>query len=394
MRLLIIPSWYATEDKPNNGIFFKEQAEYLQAGGVDVTVVYPDLRFRLGKLRRGLYKDYGAKVDTYIYRKRTLTPFSERGRRPQIAKMLEELYDRVCRDIGKPDIIHLQSCRMGSETVKLCRRHDLPLVYTEHYSGVLGQMDDDLKYQFEAALEGCDCAIAVSEELKSRMVSKRPDTLIIPNMVDTDSFKILSNVAPAGDFVFAAVGNLTPIKGYDILIRAFASALKHMPGAKLYIAGKGEQEQALKDMISGFGLEGTVQLTGYLPRNLAPKFYNGCDCFVCSSYTETFGIAVIEALSCGKPVIATRCGGPEEIINAKNGLLINSGDALSMERALRYMYRRAKGFNPYLLREDCMKRFGKNYICQRLVQLYAYILNVRGRAAGKTGGGKTTESDV
>ncbi|CDZ23842.1 group 1 glycosyl transferase [[Clostridium] cellulosi] len=384
MRLLIIPSWYVTEDKPNNGIFFKEQAESLAESGVDVVVAYPDLRFKLGMLRRGIYRDYDAEVPTYIYRKRTLTPFKERGRWPQLTKMLEALYDRVCRDIGEPDIVHLHSCRMGIAAINLCRNHNLPLVYTEHYSGILGQMDDDLKYQFEKTLEACDCAIAVSEDLKARMVSKKPDTLFIPNMVDTSSFKIIPNVEPTGEFVFGAVGNLVPVKGYDILIRAFAKAYRHMPGAKLYIAGTGEQEQALKDLITELKLQDSVHLTGFLTRAMAPKFYNGCDCFVCSSYTETFGISLIEALSCGKPVIATRCGGPESIVNSKNGLLINPGDELSMERALIYMYRRAKSYNPFVLREDCMKRFGKSYICQRLVQLYAHILENRRRFSAQT----------
>lgn len=180
MRLLIIPSWYVTEDKPNNGIFFKEQAESLAESGVDVVVAYPDLRFKLGMLRRGIYRDYDAEVPTYIYRKRTLTPFKERGRWPQLTKMLEALYDRVCRDIGEPDIVHLHSCRMGIAAINLCRNHNLPLVYTEHYSGILGQMDDDLKYQFEKTLEACDCAIAVSEDLKARMVSKSRIRCLFP----------------------------------------------------------------------------------------------------------------------------------------------------------------------------------------------------------------------
>lgn len=382
MRLLIIPSWYVTEDKPNNGIFFKEQAESLAASGVEVVVAYPDLRFRLGTLRRGIYRDYSANVPTYIYRKRTLTPFNERGRWPQRAKMLEALYDRVCRDIGEPDIVHLHSCRMGSETILLCRNHDKPLVYTEHYSGILGKMDDDLRLQFERTLGGCDCAIAVSEDLKARMVTRRPDTLCIPNLVDTKSFKIMPGVTPAGDFVFGAMGNLVPIKGYDVLLRAFASALVHMPGAKLYIAGAGEQEQTLRELIAELKLTDSAELVGPVTRAMAPKFYNGCDCFVCSSLSETFGVAIIEALSCGKPVLATRCGGPEGIVNKKNGLLVNAGDELSMERGLRFMYHRAKGFNAFELREDCIKRFGKSYVCQRLVQLYAHILELRRRSEG------------
>jgi glycosyltransferase involved in cell wall biosynthesis len=375
MRVLIIPSWYVTEDKPNNGVFFKEQAESLQDFGLDVVVAYPDLRFKLGGLRRGLFKDYVANVPTYFYRKRNYTPFYERGRWPQRTKMLEELYEHVCRDIGAPDIVHLHSCRMGIEVLELCRRHNLPLVYTEHYSGILSQMSSNLKYQFEHTLTGCSVPIAVSEDLRARMVVKRPDTLFIPNLVDTSNFKIMPGVATAGAFSFAAMGNLIPLKGFDILIRAFAAALKHMPGANLNIAGSGEQEKALKEIISELKMEDRVELLGFMPRSMTPQFYNGCDCFVCSSFAETFGVTLIEALSCGRPVIATRCGGPESIVNTKNGLLINPGDVLSMERALIYMYRSAKNFNPFSLREDCIKRFGKNYVCQRLVQVYGHLLN-------------------
>jgi glycosyltransferase involved in cell wall biosynthesis len=374
MRVLIVPSWYVTEDKPNNGVFFKEQAEALLNCGVEVVVAYPDLRFKLGNLRRGIFKDYSSEVQTYIYRKRTVTPFIERGRWPQRTRMLEELYERICSEIGEPDIVHLHSCRMGIETLELCRQNGLPLVYTEHYSGTLSNIDKNLKYQFEKTLQGCDCPIAVSEELRARMVVKRPDTLYIPNLVDTDNFKIMPNVAPQGNFVFASVGNLVAIKGFDILLRAFAKALPHMPGAKLLIAGSGEEENSLKTLISELKIEDSAQLTGFLPRTLAPQFFNSCDCYVCSSHAETFGITLIEALSCGKPVVATRCGGPESIINDKNGRLVNAGDILTMERALIYMYRNAKSFNPFQIREECIRRFGKYYICQRLVQVYGYLL--------------------
>lgn len=375
MKVLVIPSWYVTEDNPNNGIFFKEQSEALANSGAEVAVIYPDLRFKLGSLRRGIYKDYDAEIPTYIYRKRTMTPFYEKGRWPQIYKMLEELYERVCNDFGKPDIVHLHSCRIGSEVVKLCKNHNLPLVYTEHYSGILSPMNDDLKYQFETTLQNCDCAIAVSEDLKAHMVSRRRDTLFIPNMVDAENFKIMPNVELKSNFVFASVGNLVPIKGYDILIEAFAEAVNHMPGAQLYIAGSGLEEENLKELIKEKKLEDRVFLTGFISRKMIPKFLNGCDCYVCSSNFETFGVSIIEALACGKPVVATRCGGPESIINAKNGMLINAGDTLSMQRALVQMYRRAREFNPFALREDCIKRFGKNYVCQRLVQLYAHILS-------------------
>lgn len=384
MKVLIIPSWYVTEDKPNNGIFFKEQAEALQSAGLNVTVAYADLRFNLHGLRHGIYRDYSANVPTYINRKRTLTPFWERGRWPQISKMLDELYDRVCMESGRPDIIHLHSCRIGVEALELCRKHNTPLVYTEHFSGVTNNVNKDLLYQFQKTLDGCTVPIAVSRDLRAHMVGQRPDTLLIPNLVDTSAFKINPNVTPMGGFVFASVGNLVPIKGYDVLIRAFARALPLMYGARLLIAGAGEQEQALKELIEQLNVQDSVQLVGFLPRKLAPKFYSTCDCFVCSSFSETFGVTLIEALSCGKPVISTRCGGPEDIIkNKKNGLLVKPGDIPEIAKALIFMSKNAAIFNPFSMREDCVKRFGKDYICQRIVQVYGYILQKKGLMHGK-----------
>lgn len=386
MKVLIIPSWYATEDRPGEGFFFKEQAGLLQSSGLTAAVAYPDLRFRLSGLRGGLFRDYTAGVPTYYNRRSSFFAFSEQAKSMKLSKMLEELYERVCADMGKPDLVHMLSCRMGPEVVALCRRRGLPLVYTEHAGSLLRQpggapADAGLRRRFEKTLKGCDCAIAVSEEMRALMVGERPDTILIPDPVDSGHFRILTGVVPEGPFVFAASGGLTPEKGFDILIRAFASARSHMPDAQLRIAGAGPQEQALAELIAELEIGASVKLTGMLPRKMAPKFYNGCDCFVCPSLNEPFGVQIVEALACGVPVIATRSGGPEDIINARNGLLINAGDVLALERALINMYRRAKSFNPFTLREDCIRRFGKSYVCQRLVQAYGYLLNQRSFAA-------------
>lgn len=386
MKLLIIPSWYATEDQPGDGSFFKEQANLLQASGLTVAVAYPDLRFRLGGLRGGLFRDYTASVPTYYSRRSSLFAFSEQAKSLRLSKMLDELYERVCAEMGKPDLVHMLSCRMASEVAALCKKNGLPLVYTEHAGSLLRQpgeapADASLRRRFEKALEGCDCAIAVSEDMRALMVGKRPDTILIPDPVDSGHFRIMPGVVPEGPFVFAASGSLTPEKGFEILLRAFASARSHMADAQLRIAGTGPQERVLTELIRELGLDEYAKLTGPLPRKLAPKFYNGCDCFVCSSLSEPFGMQIVEALACGVPVIATRSGGPEDIINAKNGLLINAGDTLAMERALINMYRRAKSFNPFTLREDCIRRFGKSYVCQRLVQAYGYLLNQKSLAA-------------
>ena len=371
MRVFVIPSWYVTEDKPGNGIFFKEQALALKAAGAQVAIIYPDLRFKLGGLRRGLFKVDGGGIDTYIYRGRTLTPFIEPGRWPQRARMLEKLYQAAASVHGRPDVVQLHSCRMGVEAVWLCKKHSLPLIYTEHYSGLLAKkISKPLKYAFKKTLAGCTAALAVSNTLLLKMNPLRPDTEIMPNLVDTESFKILAKKPLGSEFVFAAMGNLIPVKGYDILLTAFAKVAINMPHARLIIAGEGIEREKLIALSNELKINERVNFCGYVSREMAPQFFSSIDCLVCSSKIETFGMTLIEAMACGKPVISTRCGGPEDIVEKTNGLLINVDDIPALADAMTYMYENIDKYDSKLISENCSKRFGSKAVTARLIKIY------------------------
>lgn len=373
MKVWIIPSWYIREDSPQDGIFFREQAQALMEAGVQVCVLYADARFRLGRLRKGLYRA-ADEVPTFVCRHHSLIPYWERGRRVQKARMLESLYRAAEREFGRPDIVHLHSCRAGPETLRLCGRHRLKLVYTEHYSGVMrDRLPGPLQEEFERTLAGCDRAIAVSSALRARMLRLRPDTLCVPDMVDTRTFRIWPREDGTG-MVFAAMGNLLPVKNFDLLLRAFARALPDMPGASLVIAGDGPQRETLEGRIGQLGLSGCARLCGNVPHAQTPAFYGRCDCLVCSSVTETFGMTLIEALACGRPVIATRCGGPSDIVTAQNGLLVEPGNAEAMARAMIWMFRGRGRYDRAAIRLECERTFGRAAVTARLCGIYQDLL--------------------
>jgi glycosyltransferase involved in cell wall biosynthesis len=390
MNILIIPSWYPTEDKPGNGIFFKEQAEALCERGHHVTVAYADLRFKLGKLKTGLFKAENADADhkqtsvsTYIYRRRNITPYFERGRWPQRTLMLEKIFELIVKQHGKPDIIHLHSCRMAVEAAHLSKKFDIPMIYTEHYSGIFEEMPSALLVQLKTALKYSCFSIAVSEQLQAAMSCYGKDVLYIPNMVNTEIFKPQNMQkhcsAPHSSenkgFVFGAMGNLVLIKRFDILIRAFAVVAAQMPDARLFIAGSGREQQNLKALIDELRLNDKIQLTGYIKREEAPQFFNSCDCFVCSSKAETFGSVLIEALACGKPVASTRCGGPQSIINGANGILCEAGSPKALAEAMIFIAQNIKSYAGKIIREDCVMRFSKETVCARLEEIYYNALH-------------------
>lgn len=131
--------------------------------------------------------------------------------------------------------------------------------------------------------------------------------------------------------VIAAMGRLSPQKGFDILLKAFALLEKN---CRLLLMGEGEEEKSLKELAVRLGIAERVLFTGFLP-NPYPSLA-GATLFVLSSRFEGFPNALVEAMVLGLPCIATRCPtGPEEIISdGESGVLVPLGDPESLAIAM------------------------------------------------------------
>jgi len=132
-----------------------------------------------------------------------------------------------------------------------------------------------------------------------------------------------------------AVGNLYPVKGHRFLIKALAE-LPRDGHWKLAIAGRGQEEQDLRAMISGFGLSGRVQLLG-LRQDIANVLAAG-DLFVMPSLSEGLPLAVLEAMAAGLPVVASAVGGiPDVTGTGRGGITVPAGSVEPLQEALEYL---------------------------------------------------------
>jgi glycosyltransferase involved in cell wall biosynthesis len=100
----------------------------------------------------------------------------------------------------------------------------------------------------------------------------------------------------------------------------------------------------------------------------------GANCFVLPSHAENFGVVLIEALSTGLPVISTRCGGPEDIIDDRVGILLRPGDEDGLGEALANMRGRPAP-NPEPIREQAVARYGYASVGRQLRDFYSKVLN-------------------
>lgn len=136
--------------------------------------------------------------------------------------------------------------------------------------------------------------------------------------------------------VFVFVGRLSKIKGIDLLLDGFTLFHQEVPEARLLIAGDGEERKALENRISSMGLKETVRLLGNVDHNRLPQILNAADIFILTSVAEGVPIAILEAMACGLPVVATNVGGIHEVVKpGVNGFLIDTRQPSDVAKALR-----------------------------------------------------------
>jgi glycosyltransferase involved in cell wall biosynthesis len=138
---------------------------------------------------------------------------------------------------------------------------------------------------------------------------------------------------PHGAPVVGNVAALAPHKGQRHLVAAAARVVREIPDARFVIVGDGELREALERQIKELALERHVFLTGF--RSDALGLIKSFDVFVLSSITEGLGSAVLEAMACRRPIVATRAGGiPEAVIDGVTGLLVPPHDEPGLAAAI------------------------------------------------------------
>ena len=180
-------------------------------------------------------------------------------------------------------------------------------------------------------LSRADAVTVVSDDLKRAALAfgAPEDRLhLIPNGADT-GFWLPGPPEPVPGRIVAA-GRLLPIKGFDLLIDAMAE----LPQAEAVIAGEGEWRPELEARIAAGGLGGRVRLAGHLgPEALRDELRRG-SVFAMPSRREGMPLALIEALACGTPAVATRIGGIPEVLTDTTGIVVPPDDAVALRDAL------------------------------------------------------------
>ncbi len=175
-------------------------------------------------------------------------------------------------------------------------------------------------------------------------------------------------------FGFIFIRGLIISKRMDLTIEAFAKAFRNNDKVTLTIFGEGPERTKLENMIEAYNIGHKVKLMGLQSRKQIAESLKNSDCFVLASQAETFGVVYIEALACGVPVIATKCGGPEGFVNDKNGILVNIDDISSLTEAIIYMYENINKFDRKYIADQTRIHFSSKTIAKEIIKIYKGLI--------------------
>jgi L-malate glycosyltransferase len=167
----------------------------------------------------------------------------------------------------------------------------------------------------------------------------RKEVRVIPFGIDLSEFKPLRSLKRqhSKQIVIGSIKNIETIYGTEYLIRAFKITHERSPDydLRLMIIGDGSQRKDMERLVSRLGLSDRVLFTGRIEYRKIVLYHNRIDIFVNISLQESFGVSVLEASACGKPVIASNVGGlPEVLLHGKTGLLVPPVDPAATAAAL------------------------------------------------------------
>jgi glycosyltransferase involved in cell wall biosynthesis len=379
-KILVIASWYPTANAPANGIFIQDQAQVLSQE-YDVAVLAP----RVVGWREILQGKFGdaSQLETadglLVCRERVLAPIP---RAPGLTyrrwlAAAQKGFSKLLTQWGKPDVIHAHVVLPGGlAAVRLGRQQAIPVVLTEHTSPFSVHLKAaTLRRWVREALSQANRVIAVSPAL-AQQIHAFDDSItidLIGNVIRTDFFTPAQTAtrAPAR---FLSVGLLTKQKGIRYLLQAAKQLVQNgVTAFELIIGGDGPERPQLERLVRSLGVAERCRFTGMLTREQVKNWMQQSDAFVMSSLHETFCLVLAEAMACGKPVIATRCGGPEFFVTSETGVLVDVANPEALAAAMADFIHGRFHYDAQKVRRHVVERFGEAAFLRNIHASYEKI---------------------
>lgn len=374
-KILFLPKWYPNHNDIQHGIFIKNQAlaisKFAEVGVLFVVTSKQVEEDKIEMVREGNYFAL-----TYYFPKKSNRLFSLITYFKAFAKA-QKLFEK---EWGKPDVVTLY---ILGRNFKVYKKYysDIPFIVSEQWSGYLnGGIEKYIFFKRRntiKALKNADQIVAVSEKLANALqkYSQREKVEIIPNIVF--SAGITENKTKQQIQVLTVADLDDKVKNISGMIHAL-SQIKSNHKIHFTVIGEGKDELFLKNLaLSKSSPNFSVEFKNRMPHEELLQQYTNCNFYLVNSEVETFCVSAAEAVASGRPVVSTKCGGPEKFLNEKNSILTELNQPGKLVYSISKMIEKLeKGeFPPNEIAKTIEKEYGADNIAKRYLNVLEATIN-------------------
>lgn len=390
--ILHLPTWFPDESRPISGLFTEKQISAISQYDAKrrhivipltaefIPITKPLLFFSRFFSKRNIkiintehYTVY--QIDFFLSHKYFFGPISR-----QLQKQIERC---IRQEQLAFSLIHAHVTYTGGViAMELSKKYSVPYIISEHMSPfpfANQRQHSFLNKYIIAPIVNAAAVVAVSRHQKKEIThyTKVENTVcIISNIVNIEeSIPTANKQNPKVQFVTVGMLN-SNAKGIDLLIQAVKILCnKGIKNFTIHVAGGGSLLNELQLLAKAMQVGDFFCWHGLLPHSQILQLIKTSDAYICASRHESFGVAVVEALSFGKPVVGTDCGGTKDTINEKNGILVQNENSEALAQGIDWMLQHLYQFDKKLIIAQTKNKYSPKIIADQYIDIYDSLLN-------------------
>lgn len=389
-KVLFLASWYPSKLHPVSGIFIKKHAETVSRF-CDVAVLYvisdPKLNDKVYDVE---YVEENGILTVRVYYKKVNLNIPLISKSIKFIRYIKGAYfglKIIKEKFGRPNIVHVNVVMpAGLIAIFLKYLRKIPYVITEHCDVYIRDIKGFEKISIFSKLlmklvvSKAECLTVDSHAMKDAMLALgfKSRFHVIPNVVDAPHMNINTENVFRDKKKIIHISLLSDKqKNVSGLIKAISNIYNNI-GRKdfeLHIIGDGPERSNHENLAKELGLlNECIVFHGYVSEDEKKELIANSDFHVLNSNFEGFSVVTAEAIAHGLPVIATKCGGPEDFVTSDVGILIEHGNQKQLKDAILYMLDNCNKYSKKKLHEYAKSRFSYEVVGRQIYEIYKFVL--------------------
>jgi glycosyltransferase involved in cell wall biosynthesis len=375
--ILHLAGWYPHRYNPYEGDFVKRHAISI-ATQTKVINVYAFKDDAISQVET-IVTETGNLIEYHIY-------YPQKGWFQKInsaysyLKVFKTTFEQIKQLHGLPKLVHVNiAWKAGLWALFLQRKYKLPYIITENWTGYYQEDVDGLNQQslakkniIKKVFKNCTAYVPVTQNLGQRFAAlfgAKP-TYVVENAVDTQLFFYDHSLKNPTSINIVHVSTMTYQKNPEALLETLNTIAQLNSNIRITLVGPATEQ--IQNWCSN---KNYFTLTGNIPYQSVARYIQQADFMVMYSRYENLPCVILEALCSGVPVVSSRVGGIDEVIDENNGILVPSNDAVALEQAIGTMIENyTTQYESRQIATNAQNKFSYEAIGKKYVQVYNLIL--------------------